>query len=39
MPLDIDVLANYKSRFEKRSQNMPLEKKIANEGVILYERH
>jgi hypothetical protein len=37
--LDVDVLANYKSHFDKRSLKMLLEKKVAHEGVILYERH
>jgi predicted nucleotidyltransferase len=35
--LDVDVLANYKSHFEERSEYLPLEKKIAKEGVLLYE--
>jgi predicted nucleotidyltransferase len=34
----VDVLANYKSRFEWRSAQPTIERKIANEGVILYER-
>jgi len=35
----IDVLANYKSRFEWRSTQPTIERRIANDGVILYERH
>jgi predicted nucleotidyltransferase len=34
----VDVLANYKSRFEWRSAQPTIERKIANNGVILYER-
>ena len=34
----IDVLANYKSRFEWRSTQPTIERRIANDGVILYER-
>jgi predicted nucleotidyltransferase len=34
----VDVLANYKSRFEWRSTQPTIERKIANDGVILYER-
>jgi len=35
----IDVLANYKSRFELRSKQPTIERRIANDGVVLYERH
>jgi len=35
----VDVLANYKSRFEWRSTQPTIERRIANEGVVLYERH
>ena len=35
----IDVLANYKSNFEWRSTQPTIERRIANDGVILYERH
>ena len=38
MPTPVDVLANYKSRFEWRSTQPTIERKIANDGVILYER-
>ena len=42
IPLDrktpIDILADYKSRFERRSKLNTLERRIASEGVILYER-
>ena len=34
----VDVLADYHSRFFDRSQLNTLEKKIAQEGVILYDR-
>ena len=34
----VDVLANYKSRFEWRSTQPTIERKIANEGIVLYER-
>ena len=34
----IDILADYKSRFETRSELNTLERKIAREGVVLYER-
>ena len=36
--IPVDVLANYKSRFEKRSVQPTLERTIANKGVLLYER-
>ena len=38
MPIPVDVLANYKSRFEWRSTQPTMERRIANDGVILYER-
>ena len=38
MLISVDVLANHKSRFEWRSTQPTIERKIANEGVILYER-
>jgi predicted nucleotidyltransferase len=34
----VDVLANYKTRFEERSRLPTIERKIANDGVVLYER-
>jgi len=34
----VDVLANYKSRFEWRSTQPTIERTIAKKGVILYER-
>ena len=34
----VDVLANYKSRFEWRSAQPTIERTIAKEGVVLYER-
>jgi len=39
MKPSVDVLANYKSRFEWRSTQPTIERRIANDGVILYERH
>ena len=38
MLISVDVLANYKTRFEWRSTQPTIERKIATEGVILYER-
>ena len=35
----IDVLVSYKSRFEWCSTQPTIERRIANEGVVLYERH
>ncbi|MDR1931642.1 MAG: nucleotidyltransferase domain-containing protein [Spirochaetales bacterium] len=34
----VDVLANYKSRFEWRSTQPAIERTIAAKGVVLYER-
>jgi predicted nucleotidyltransferase len=34
----VDVFANYKSRFEWRSIQPAIERRIANDGVTLYER-
>jgi len=39
MPPSVDVLANYKSRYEWRSTQPTIERKIAKDGVVLYERH
>jgi len=36
--IPVDVLANYRSRFEQRSTQPTLERTIANKGVLLYER-
>lgn len=36
--MPVDVLANYKSRFEYRSTGPSLERVIANKGVVLYAR-
>ena len=35
---DTDILADYKDRFDERSKYNTLERKIAKEGIILYER-
>jgi len=34
----VDVLANYKSNFERRSVQPTVERTIAERGVVLYER-
>jgi predicted nucleotidyltransferase len=34
----VDILADYISRFEERRQGPTMERKIAKDGVILYER-
>jgi len=36
--IPVDVLANYKSQFERRSIQPTLERTIANKGVLLYEQ-
>jgi predicted nucleotidyltransferase len=36
--IPVDVLANYKSRFEWRSTQPTIERTIARQGVVLYER-
>jgi predicted nucleotidyltransferase len=38
MKISVDLLANYKNKFEKRSKMPTIEKTIADKGVILYER-
>ena len=38
MPVSVDVLANYRSRFEWRSAQPTIERRIANDGLVLYER-
>jgi predicted nucleotidyltransferase len=38
MRVSVDILAEYKSRFEWRSAQPTIERKIADDGVILYER-
>ena len=37
--MPIDLLANYKNRFEYRSTEPTIERKIVNDGVVLYERY
>jgi predicted nucleotidyltransferase len=39
MMIPVDVLANYKSRFDWRSTQPTMERRIANDGVVLYDRH
>jgi len=34
----VDILANYKTKFNERKQHFPLERKIHNEGVVIYDR-
>jgi predicted nucleotidyltransferase len=34
----VDILADYHSRFDTRSKLNTLEKKVFNDGVVLYER-
>ena len=34
----VDILADYQSRFNKRRQLNTLERRVWNEGVVLYER-
>lgn len=34
----LDVIVSHKSRFQQRKQGPTLERKIAREGVLLYER-
>jgi len=34
----VDVLANYKSRFEARSKLPTIERTIAQKGMVLYDR-
>jgi predicted nucleotidyltransferase len=36
--IPVDVIANYKSRFEWRSTQPTLEKAVAKNGMVLYER-
>ena len=36
--IPVDVIANYKSHFEWRSTQPTLEKAVAKEGMVLYER-
>jgi predicted nucleotidyltransferase len=35
----VDVLANYKSKFERLSTQQTIQRTIATEGIVLYERH
>ena len=34
----VDVIANYKSRFEARSKLPTIERTVAQKGVVLYDR-
>ena len=35
----VDILANYKNRFEERSKLPTIERTIAEKGVVLYDRN
>jgi len=37
--IPVDILANYKTRFEWRKTQPTIEKTISNKGIVLYERH
>jgi predicted nucleotidyltransferase len=37
--MSVDILASYASSFEKRSDQPTLERKVAREGVVLFERN
>ncbi|MDR1323265.1 MAG: nucleotidyltransferase domain-containing protein [Candidatus Margulisbacteria bacterium] len=39
MTIPIDILADYKTRFEEKSKLPTIERKIASEGVVLYDRN
>lgn len=34
----VDILADFQSRFDQRSRLNTLERKVVNDGVLLYER-
>ena len=36
--IPVDIIADYKHRFDDRKQYNTLERKIANDGMVLYER-
>jgi predicted nucleotidyltransferase len=38
MKISVDILANYKNKFETRSKMPTIERTIADKGVVLYER-
>jgi predicted nucleotidyltransferase len=35
----VDVLAQYKTKFKTLSKQLTIEKKVVNEGVLLYDRY
>jgi len=39
MKISVDILANYKNKFEARRKMPTIERTIANKGVVLYERN
>jgi len=39
MKIPVDILANYRNKFETRSKMPTIERTIANKGVVLYERN
>jgi predicted nucleotidyltransferase len=39
MQTPVDILANYKTRYEERSKLPTLERTIAHQGIVLYDRN
>ncbi|GBR75849.1 putative nucleotidyltransferases [Candidatus Termititenax persephonae] len=39
MQISVDILANYKTRYEERSKLPTLERTVARQGIILYDRN
>jgi predicted nucleotidyltransferase len=39
MKTPVDLLANYKNKFETRSKLPTIERTVANEGMIVFERN
>ena len=37
--IPVDILANYKERYEWRKTQPTIERTISNKGIVLYERH
>jgi predicted nucleotidyltransferase len=35
----VDILAQYKSKFEERGKSLTIENKVLKEGVLLYDRY
>ena len=36
--IPVDILANYKTRFERRKTQPTIERTISSKGIVLYER-